>query len=76
MSKYGMQVTLKNTNGNSSTYNVEVQLPDHLDSKVGNSSYKQEIISALNSVLPQMLGGGDWRKNGAKVESFNGVRKL
>jgi hypothetical protein len=76
MSKYSMQVTLRNSNGNSSSYNVEVQLPDHLDSKVGNSNYKQDIITALSSALPQMLGGWDWRKQGSKVESFNGVRKL
>ena len=76
MSKYSMQVTLRKSNGDSSSVNVEVQLPDHLDSKVGNSSYKQDIITALSSALPQMLGGSDWRKQGSKVESYNGVRKL
>lgn len=76
MSKYSMQVTLRNSNGNSSSYNVEVQLPDQLDSKIGNSSYKQDIVAALNSALPQMLGGWDWRKQGSNVESFNNVRKI
>jgi hypothetical protein len=76
MSKYSMQVTLRNSNGNSSSYNVEVQLPDQLDSKIGNSSYKQDIVAVLHSALPQMLGGWDWRKQGSKVESFNNVRKV
>jgi len=71
-----MQVTLKNSNGNSSTYSVEVELPDQLDSKIGNSAFKQEIISALGSALPQMLGGRDWRKNGSEVVGYNGARKI
>ncbi len=75
MSKYNLQVTLKLSNGNSSSYSADVTLPDNLDSKIGNSSFKQEIIIALESALPQMLGGSDWRKNGAKVVSFNNVRK-
>ena len=76
MSKYSIQVTLKLSNGNSSSYNTEVSLPDTLDSKIGNSSYKQEVIKSLESALPQILGGSDWRKNGAKVDSFNNLRKL
>jgi hypothetical protein len=75
MSKYLIQVTFKISSGTSSS-NLEVNLPDHLDSKIGNSSFKQEVINALNAVLPDRIGGRDWRKEGQYVESFNNVRKL
>ena len=75
MSTFSIQVSIKQSNGVTSSYNTEVDLPDHLDSKIGNSSYKNEIINALESALPQRLGGADWRKNGGKVAGFNNVRK-
>lgn len=75
MSTYSITVTLKLANGNSSSYNTEVNLPDRLDSKIGNSANKNEILAALEAVLPQMLGGADWRKNKAKLISYNNVRK-
>lgn len=75
MAKYKLQVVLRTHSGTSST-TQEVNLPDHLDSKIGNSSYKNEIIAALEVNLPKMIGGGDWRKQGLKVESFNCVQRI
>ncbi len=76
MSKFSLQVGIKHTNGTSGTYTTQVALPDQLDNKIGNSSFKSEVISALEVCLPQLLGGGDWRKNGGKVISFNCVTKI
>jgi hypothetical protein len=76
MSKFSLQVSLKASNGNTMSYITEVQLPDHLDSKITNSSYKDEVLAALSGVLPQMLGGSDWRRNGSKLVSFNSPRKI
>ena len=75
MSKFSLQVKIRSKTGLSG-YSVEVYLPDHLDSKIGSSNHKNEIIAALESILPQKLGGWDWRKNGGKVESYNGVNKI
>ena len=75
MAKYKMQVDLKTENGTSSS-TQEVNLPDSLNSKIGNSSYKAEVIPFIESALPQMIGGNDWRKRGWKVVSFNCVVKL
>jgi hypothetical protein len=75
MSNYKIQVSIKVSNGNLCSYDTEVSLPDYLDSKIGSSSFKQDIIKALEAALPQMLGGSDWRKRGGKLESFNNVRK-
>ena len=76
MANFSISVSIKQSNGVTSSYNTEVELPNHLDSKIGNSSYKDEIIGALESALPQRLGGADWRKNGGEVVGFNNVRKL
>lgn len=77
MSKYQMSVKMTRPNTNvTSSYLADVQLPDHLDLKIGNSNFKQEIINALYTNLPQKLSGNDWRKSGYIILSFNVQRKL
>lgn len=76
MSKFSLQVSLKSSNGNTMSYLTEVFIPDHLDLKITNSNYKEEVLTVLNSILPQMLGGSDWRRNGSKLISFSGPKKL
>jgi hypothetical protein len=75
MSKYRIQITLRTHSGTTSCTS-EVALPDHLDSKLGNSNFQQEIIQALQAHLPVTIGGTDWRKQGYKVEGFNGPVKI
>jgi hypothetical protein len=75
MARFRMQVDLKTDNGTSSS-NQELELPDSISQKIGNSSFKNEVIPYIESALPQLIGGHDWRKRGWKVNSFNGVVKL
>lgn len=75
MSKFRIQVTLRTHSGISTT-SVEVSLPDQFDSKFGNSNFNNEIIAALQTYLPTNIGGTDWRKQGYKVEGFNGPVKI
>ena len=75
MAKFRMQVDLKTESGTSSS-KQEVEIPEKLVPKVTNSSFKNEIIPYIESSLPQMINGTDWRKRGWKVVSFNGVTKL
>jgi len=70
-----MSVTLK-THYGSSVNSCEVNLPDYLDSKIGNSNFNQEVINAISAALPQMIGGSDWRKQGCTVLSYSQAKKL
>ena len=75
MAKYRIKIDFKTEIGTSSS-TQEVAIPDSLNSKIGNSAYKSEIISSLESALPSIIGGVDWRKRGWKVTSYNCVVKL
>jgi hypothetical protein len=75
MARFRMQVDLKTDKGTSSS-NQELELPDSISQKIGNSNFKNEVITSIESALPNLIGGADWRKNGWRVESFNCVVKL
>lgn len=75
MAKYRMNIRFKTHYGTNSVF-CEVELPNHLDSKIGNSNYKQEIVAALSAVLPQNINGADWRKQGHTVLDFPSYQKL
>jgi hypothetical protein len=75
MSKFRIQVSLK-THSGSTTCTTEVYFPDHIDGKLGNSNFKNEVISALEAHLPVIIAGADWRKQGYKVEGFNSPVKI
>jgi len=75
MAKYGMNVRFKTHNGTTSNY-FEVVLPDNIVSKIGNSNYNEEVIKAISVVLPQTVGGVDWRKQGYTVLDYSGAKKI
>ncbi len=76
MAIYKMSVTLKAGTQPSNTTTQEVNLPDSISSKIGNSSNKQEMFPYIENALPKMIAGVDWKKNGRKVVDFSNVTKV
>jgi hypothetical protein len=75
MAKYRMQVDFKKPGGTVSR-TIELEIPDHVAKKLGNSNYKNDVVEFLQATLPSEIGGSDWRKNGQRVVSYNSSTKL
>ena len=75
MSKFKMQINLRTHAGISSSMQ-EVDIPDSMDSKIGNSSFKDEMLVVVEQNLPEKINGLDWRQKGFKVESFGSSYKI
>ena len=75
MSKYKVHLRFKTRHG-STNCTAEVQIPDNLDYKVGNSNFNQEMLNIVGNALPQIVAGTDWRKNGYILETYHSPQKL
>ena len=75
MSKFKMQINLRTHAGISSS-SQEVNIPDSMDSKMSNSSFKEEMLVVVEQNLPEKINGLDWKQKGFKLESFSSPYKI
>ena len=75
MSKFKVTINIKHPGG-ISTSRQEVEVPDSMDSKMGNSNFRDEMLPIIASLLPDKIGGADWKKKNFILETFHFASKI